>query len=435
MSPLLGPILAQVVTLGVADRSEARYIVTDENYAEVATYPRVGLNFGWKHASLTLGYTPAITETSLANKQEDPSLLVLHVGTIAFSNRWRRTTLTVSESASTGKIDFRAQALGDPRVAPPIGAPDMTGNSMGGNTSTGGNMTPGGTITTPGGTTGTGTPATGNVANQIAADHTIVKFSSSVSAVNVSQLVSQTLTITGGAFYAIAGGDPVYYPTVQGPGARLAAAYLPTHFDSLTTSFTSQYAVQSSGRTVDGVATTGNDSWLWFANEAWTHQFSKYLATSVGAGLSLTRNSLPDGTVYYTVFPNFLLGITDTVPIGRTTLTFGANASSSPYIDPVLALVDPRLSAAVFVAFRDGKFTTSAVGSSAISLQTREGNQTFDSLNGALNVAYLLATGVSVDGGVRASYQNYGGIESIPLSVAGYVGLTFGALVPISGGH
>src|SRR5450432_2879319 len=118
MSPLFGPILAQLVTLGVGDRTEARYVVAGTGtpgaavvapnsspYAEVATYPRIGLNFGWHHSplsqtSLSLGYGPSITVTPL--EADHPDVLVYQAATFAasHSHRWQRLTMTISESVS-----------------------------------------------------------------------------------------------------------------------------------------------------------------------------------------------------------------------------------------------------------------------------------------------------------------------------------------------
>jgi hypothetical protein len=65
MSPLFGPILAQIVALGVADRTEGRYIVNGDKHTEAVTTPRVNLNLGWKHSALNLGYGPSVTVTPL----------------------------------------------------------------------------------------------------------------------------------------------------------------------------------------------------------------------------------------------------------------------------------------------------------------------------------------------------------------------------------
>jgi hypothetical protein len=267
---------------------------------------------------------------------------------------------------------------------------------------------------------------TGATANQFRGSDRIVQFYSSVTAVNVTQLISAVVTVSGGVSYMIAGGDAQLYPTVKGPGARVAATYLPTHYDSVTTSLSTQYAESANG----------NDAWLLFANEAWVHQFSKGTATSLGAGLSLTRNSQPDGLIYYSVYPNFAAGITNTSLIGRNTILVGTSVASSPFIDPVLTLVDPRLSAGAFAGLKRGAFGAAVSGSTAVSLATHgENNGAFNAINGGANLSYLLATGFSVDGGVRESWQTFAGNASIPLSWAAYIGVTIGAQVPLSGAH
>jgi hypothetical protein len=430
MSPLFGPILAQLVTLGVSDRTEVRHVVTDESYSEVATNPRVALNFGWKHATLSLGYSPALTVTPLDN---DPTLIVYHSGTVAASNRWQRTTVTASESIGYGKVDFQDQAIAAPGTAPVTTVPVDMGMAPG-NTGTG-TMAQPGTGGTPTGTTGTGmatgtgTPATGAAANQFRATDTIERFSSSVSTVSVTQLVSAVLTVNGGVWYMVTGTPGsqtnVLYPTVKGPGARIAAAYTPTHYDAVTTSVSTQYAESSDG----------SDAWLMFANEAWAHQLDKGTVTTVGAGLSLTRNSEPIGLIYYSIYPNFVLGITHTSLIGRSTLTFGLTASSSPYLDPVSVVVDPRISAGAFIGFHQDRFSSSLTGGTAISLATQGNTGAFNALYGAFGMSYVLGSAVSIDSGVRASYQTFEGHTAIPLSLALYVGVTFGTLVHLNSSH
>jgi hypothetical protein len=422
---MLGPILAQLVTLGVSDRTEVRHIVTDDSYSEVATYPHVGINVGWKNATLAFGYAPSLTLTPLEAK--DPSLVVYHSGAVAVSNRWQRTTVTASEVFGYGKVDFQSQALAAPGSAPVTSPPDTTGPPTTGTTTT--MPTNGGT---PTGTPGTGTqPQTTNtaLANQFRATNAVLPFASSVTTVGFTQLVSAVLTLSGGVSYQVSG-DPtnqndIVYPVVKGPGARLAAAYTPTHYDTVTTSASTQYAA----------SVNSNDAWLVFANETWTHQLDRNTAASFGAGLSLTRNSQPGPLVYYSIYPNFVVGINHASLVGRSTLTVGLNASSAPFLDPVLAQVDPRISTSAFVSFTRDKFSSSLSGGTTLSLATSGDNGAFSAIFGAFGLRYALGTAASVDGGVRGTYQTFEGQTTIPLSLAIYAGITFGDIVPLNGTH
>lgn len=430
MSPLLGPILAQLVTLGVADRTEARYVISDATYGkytEVSTIPRVGLNFGWKHTTLTLGYSPSITVTPLEAK--DPTVLVFHTGVIATSYRLQRTTFTLSETVGYGKVDFRVQALGFPGTTP---LPNATP------TPTGGTGTP--TPTPTGGGT-TGTPTTTGAQPQSAPNGLTalpasgaVRYASSTTTLNAAQLMSAALTLSGGLYYTVSGQvgpkQDDTYPTVRGPGAIVSARYLVTHHDALTTSVSTQFASSSGGGNVDS-----NNTWVLLANEGWAHLFDPRTTSSVTAGLSITRNSLHDGTIYYSIYPQFALSIMHVELLGRNTLTLGANVSSAPYIDPVRALADPGLGAGAFIGFIRDRFTSSLMGSSAVSLANHGGNTGFNTINGSFNVGYRVGAALSLDSGIRAAWQTFGSDTKIPPSVAAYAGITVGSLIQLSGGR
>src|SRR3954470_4496132 len=133
MLSLLAPILAQLVTLNVGDRTEARYISGDDTHLEGATRPFAGLNFGWKRSALTLAYTPSVTVTPLERKPRN--VLVFQGASLRASYRWRLTTLTLSEFVGFGELNFRVQALPAPgvnlAVAPPAtgATPPVTGQA------------------------------------------------------------------------------------------------------------------------------------------------------------------------------------------------------------------------------------------------------------------------------------------------------------------
>ena len=131
MSPLFGPILAQLVTMSVFDRTEARHTRSDVNYSEVATYPRVTLDVGWKQGTLRFAYLPAITITPL--EADSPSAIVLQSGAVALSNRWQRTTVTAGEWLSYGEVSLRNQGLA-PGSGPVVTLPAMSGAASGGST-------------------------------------------------------------------------------------------------------------------------------------------------------------------------------------------------------------------------------------------------------------------------------------------------------------
>jgi len=419
MSPLLGPILAQLVTLGVSDRTEVRHIIADVKYSEVATLPRVGLDFGWKHTRLSLGYGPSITVTPL--QAQDPNVLIFHAATLAVSQRWQRTTLTLSESGGYGRINFRSQALADPRSGPVVSTPAATPGGTPGSPAVPTNGGIPGMQPTTGGTSGTtgGNPLTGY--------NRPVTFVSSVTALTLNQSLSPVLTFTSGISYLVTGAvtpeERLYYPSVRGPGAQAGITYRASRDDGITTSASTQLATSSNG----------NRAWLLTATESWTHRLGRTTSTSLGSGLSLTRNSQPDGTIYYVVFPNFLASITNATKLGRSMLAFGGGVSSAPFIDPSRALVDPRLSANAFVGLSRDRFSATLTGYSGLSVATAGNQGALNGVTGSFNASYRLAAFVSVDSGVRTAWQSFQGNTSVPLSFAFYAGLTFGLAVPLNG--
>ena len=452
MSPLLGPILAQLVTLSVSDRTEARYVISDQQYqqqnangakpaaAAAATTPRVLLNTTWRHASLVMGYGASITVAPL--EREDRDVLLFHFATLGGSYRWSRTTITFAETLGYGEVNYQVQALADPRTAPTLNP--NTATPSGGTT-----PTPPASGSTTGTTGGTGTPQAQLGTNPNLPPVTgAVKLGTSVSSVNFTHLLSAVSSLAGGVFYTVSGavGDDPYhsYPTIRGPGAFLTAGYRPNRNDNFSTTANTQFATsvasKSTAPNANGapVVTTnlgGNRAWLLTANENWTHRFSKETSTRLGAGLSLIRNSQPDGLISYTISPNFVLGVTYTSLVGRkSTLTLGSNVTVAPYIDPVQARADPNLGANVFASFNQNRFSSTLTAGTQIALVPRDSTSTLNSMTSALTLAYALGVGLSLDGGMRAAWQSFSGSATIPPSVAAFAGFTVGAQIPLSRG-
>ena len=114
MSPLLAPLFAQVVTLGIADRTEARYIKYDDQTFEGSTSPHVELGIGSRRADFSVGYGPTLTLVPLEEKPRD--LLVFHDLGASAGYRWKRTRLSLSSSLGIGEVNFRLAALQGPRA-------------------------------------------------------------------------------------------------------------------------------------------------------------------------------------------------------------------------------------------------------------------------------------------------------------------------------
>lgn len=426
MSPLFGPILAQLVTLAVSDRTEARYIATNAggSHAEAATAPRVGLDFGWKHtelsqSTLSLGYGPTFTATPIL-ETKTPELFVFQAASLgaSHSERWERTTFTIGEQLSYTLTNPRLAALSGGGAFPqtftmagsqtgmpsgnstgtptgnPSGVPNGTGNAMAG-TGTAGNLTPAQT------------------------DRNVQLFTETTTA-RVEQFISARLKLGGELGYLMTGAvresDRSSYPLVRGPRGQLFAAYRATRHDTLTSSVSSQYASLS----------MGNTAWVNVANEAWSHQFDARTSSTLAGGVSASRSSQPDGLVAWSIYPVFNANIGHVSRLGRGSLALGLSASSAPALDPIQGSVDPRLTLGALAALGQDRFSMALTVASAVALTTTDGQSAFNSINSSLSAGYQLGAGFSVDSGVRALWQKFGGDTTIPASLVAFVGVTFG---------
>ena len=432
MSVLFGPILAQIVTLGVADRTEARYIATKDSYAEAVTAPRAAIGLDWKHSKLSntllnVGYGPTFLYTPLLDEQK-PEMLVFHTASAGLTHieRRQRTTVTFSEQFAYTLSKLQIIARGGGLVRPPGGqfgvpiapvAPTAPGTPT----------APAGTPDT--GTTGTGTPPaspTTGVPTQNG-DPTVELFTESTS-IGVLQLISPVLNVGGEVAYIMAGAlhedQRNLYPLVRGPRASIFAANRLSHTDTLTTTFTSQYATTS---------TSGNTVWINVASEQWAHKFDSQTSSVLAGGLSASRNSQPDGTVFWQVFPVFNASITSMSRLGRGILAVGLNAYVAPILDPVRISVDPRLSLGAFIGWNRDRFTTSLNVNSALALGQQENQAAgFNYVTGQWINSYLAGKNLSLDAGLRGVYQSFGGQTTIPASLVAFVGVTIGAYVPLN---
>ncbi|MES1174354.1 MAG: hypothetical protein ABUL62_08490 [Myxococcales bacterium] len=425
MSPLLGPILAQIVTLGVGERTELRYIAQNDKYFEAAVSPRAALSFGWKHTSLNFAYYPSFTFTPLNSHAQT---LVFHNALVSSTYRWRKTTVTAIETLSIGEVNFQTQALGG---APVVGTDKPTNGTGTGGTGTGGTGIGGtGTGGTGTGGTGTGTGTTTTTGtNQVRASSRVIAYATSTSDLIVNQAVSSVFGVSADVGYVVTGSiganASTDYPIVKGPRLLLAGNYQFTRHDVATTTLSVQYAGSS----------TGNNAWLALANEGWGHIIDRRTSTRFSAGISVTRNSQTDGLIFYSIFPTFNLSITRSAPLDKGALSYGTGVSSSPVLDTVRATVDPQLGFFAFLGWGKDRFAAALNANTALSLRQENSVGALSSATSSFTMSYRLGANVSADTGVRAAWQRFEGNTTVPLSYAAFIGLNFAAALPISGGR
>lgn len=419
MSPLIGPILAQLITVGVSDRTEARAVSSDDKYIDAATSPRAGVSLGWKHSSLGLGYGPTLTLTSIGTN--DTRLVVFHSAFVSASYLWSRTTITLSESAGYGDVSFRDQAVA-PVVAPgssPVPVPTPT-------------PTP--SPTSPGGATPQPQPQPPNGVtvnpNNIRASVRVIPYASSVTNLGLATAVTPMLTVGGGAGYIISGSvgpdKSADYPLIRGPVFQAFANYSLDRANDVRSSVITQYAESTNG------INAGNNAWYGQASEGWGHKFDSRTQSQVAGGMSLTRNSRPDGLIALSVYPTFSALISRVVPEGHGSLSFGSSVAVAPVIDPVEAYVDPRFGFNGFVGWSRDRFSSNCTLGGGVPIATRDGRPELNSFYASLTAAYRLGAGFSADTGVRGFWQTVGREQTVPPTVAVFFGVSFAAAAPLN---
>ena len=427
MLPLLAPILAQLVTLNVADRTEARYISGDYTRAEGVTRPLAGLNFGWKRGAISLAYTPSFTVTPLETTPRD--LLIFQGATLSGNYHWRLTSVTLAQSIGYGQLNFRVQALADPGVnlgPTPGSVPTVTPPA-----GAGGAPTPGGTAT--GGTTTSGTttgpPAGPQATNNLPFSNRIVRYFTLTTTLGVTHQLSRQVSLGADAGYNEGRGVDASeqdYPRIRGArvGATVSHALIVGRRDTFTSTLLTQYGVSSY---------LSSRVWAVQANELWLHKLDPLTTTRVGAGVGGNRLSLSDGTIAYTVYPTFIAGIIHFDRLAGGIVTFGSAITATPYLDTLRATVDPRLGVVGNAAWSKRRFSMGAGAGAAVSIADNKNQGAINSVGASFGMAYLLGAGFSTDAGVSTGWQTFQGQTIVPTSWTGFVGVTFGGSVPLNG--
>jgi hypothetical protein len=427
MSPLLlAPIFAQTITLGLGDRTEARYLVQqDDRRWEGSTTPGAALSFRWRRSSLTFGYSPSFTLTPLDSKPR--TLTVYHFVGAQTDYRFRYTTLSLSSGVGFGKINLQVAAVQNPGT----GAPD-TGNNPPTDGGVGGNQPPLGQPTTPEPGAGAPTdPTTPPITPQEPAvvDRT-VRYLTWTTTAGVAHRLTREVSLGATMGYSTAGsygdGEDDTYTRISGwsVGASASHHYLLSRADSFVTTVSAQRTWSDNDNNVTGLA----------ANEGWIHRYSKRTSSDVGAGLSLTRFAQFDGLVAISVFPTFSAGINHNASAARGGLDLNLRAFSAPVLDTVRATVDPRVGVGASVGWSRDRFSTNLSSSAALSIADGDNEAgAIDSASGSFSMSYNVMDYVAVDSGVRANVQQFRDITVVPPTWAVFAGVSFGYAFTLKG--
>ena len=432
MVALLGPILAQLVSLSIADRTEAREIAVPGTapYAEYATRPLVAVGSDWQYTHLTLSYSPTLTLTTLG--ETDRILLVYHTAAITGSYQLRRTLLSVTEAVGYGEQSFQQLTLAGggptatqaPTVAGSTPPPVAIGTVINGTSTTGAN--------------GTATQA------QVKALNTPIHFESLTTTATATHTESKNLSYGGDLGYTLSGStreaDRATYPLIGGPRGSVFGRYGWGHLDSVTSTVTLQYSHASEHPGTQGppnmlvlITVPPQSVWLGAWNATWTHGFDIHTAVLLGGGFSVSRSPVPnDGTVAaWSIFPTANAGVTEKTLVARGVLTLSLLVSTAPALDLTTFTVDPRVAMTATAGWARERFFSAVAGGTSFSITQAQGSTDLQSASGAASVGYILGKAVSVDAGVRGAWQSFGGVTSFPFTYAAFVGLNFGARLPL----
>ena len=409
MSSFLAPLLAQLVLVGAADRVEARYVAAEGNHdfeSSNSTTALASVAFTGRRASLTLSYTPNLNITPLEGP--DTEFLLNHAASITGELRFRRTSLTLNQTATYGERNFTQEAL-TPNAAPPT---------------TGGRPPAQGTPPAPNDQGGAAPGAEQNAA-PFRSNGETVSYGSLHTSLTLGHEVSRQITFSVSGGYGLGGGTDlesrIAYPIVQGPDLGASVTYRPDVRNTLTTTLSSQM-----------LFTDTSDTFGLFAGEDWTHNFSARTHSSVGAGLAYTRTPKEFGAVLHAVYPAGRASINHSTRLAQGTLGFGLTLATAPSFDITTGIVDPRVSFGANVNWSRKRFSVNANADSTFSISNQEAGS-FDSVGMNLGVSYDIGAGFSTDAGLRSVWQNYEGNNTIPLSHILYVGLAWGGAVPLVG--
>ena len=435
MSPLLVPLLAQLIDIKMTDRSEARYVKYGSSRYEGTNIPKVTLSATDRRLKSALSYGPRLTLLPL--EREPRSLLVFHEANASVAYKLKRSAFAFNSFVGYGKLNFRFFGLQSPTLGV---APANTMTPDGSMTAGNGNMQPGTTTGQPtGGTPATGTPGTptgtptpGTTTTQPEVIDRNFRYYTTTSSLAFTHNPLKDLELAAQAGYVAAGGltdaARLYYPRLSGftLGVRATDTYRLSKRDNFnsTTSFLQTWS------------SNGNRAGTWMATEAWNHSFGLRTTSSLSAGINVTRFAQPDGTRGFSVFPNFQAGLAHQLRLGRGNLSLSILAYSSPALDPLRALVDPRVGAGANLTFTQGDFLASGTSNVAFSVAPVSRNQgAVDSAQAQGLIGYLLGDVVLVDGGVRFVRQAYQGITVLPSTWAAFMGVTLTLDARLSGNH
>jgi hypothetical protein len=439
MSPLLAPLFAQLVSLQVGDRTEARYTTLTTKQLIGATTPVAGLTVSVGRSNLLLGYSPVLFMAPLERAPRE--LYVFHNVLANASYRYGRTSFTLNNTLGIGTLNFQIVTAQPPTAPTNPSAAATNGDTSNNNAAANSGSTTSGTPTSGTPTSGmptsgmptSGTPTTTTGATRPDITNRKVRYLTLTNSLGMAHALTRRVGVGLQAGTTMArglGGDSTYTPLRSwfvGGGATYAYRFdRPNAFNSSLTLLKTWSSI-------------GNEVATLAVGETWAHQFNKRSSSSLGAGLNVTRFSQTDGLRGFSVFPTFNAGVVHQTFVAHDTLYMAANTFAAPVLDPLRALVDPRVGVSAQLGYTHKKLFVGSSASAALSVAPTDNDKgAVNAANADLRASYQLGKLTQLDTGARVSYQTYQVATAqrdtvVPLNWAAFVGVSFGYQVQLAG--
>jgi hypothetical protein len=406
MAGLFAPVLAQALTLAVADRTETRVRVSGaESGWDAQTTPSATLALTTRRASWSLAYAPSFTALAIA----DPAfeLLVFHNVSASALLRFDSTFVTLQQTAGYGERNFRLATVR--AVAPDVDVPNETDTAAD-------DAAPDGDADGEQAQAPPNQPTQAPPAQALAAND-VVRFGSSHTAVGATHVLSRRSWLAESAGYSVSGGHDQrsqrVYPLQRGPTAGATFGYRPSRVDDLFSGVSAEHVV------TDAVG----DATVIVADERWAHRFSRAVRGELGAGLAFARSRVEGARADYDAAPVAAAAVTTVLQQRAGLLTATVNVLIAPAVDRTSGRVDERLQWNASLARRRNALTLIAATGGARSLYGSAVTE-LTSVNAALGAIVQFDEAVSWDSGVSLLWQSFARTESAPALWSAYTGLS-----------
>ena len=369
MPLLLGPLLAQAITLTAGDRTEVRArtqsgeMRSDATTSATLQLARPAPPFSW-----TLAYNPSFTWMSFG--ASDSQKLIMQ-GVRAFARlQDRRTAFELSEDLTYGRQNYRVAALSAPTAGSPPGS--------------------------------TAQPSTSAVATSSlnVVDQVVLTGSTSTTA-RLMHTLSPRLSALASAGYTESGGldsaSRATVPLFRTGSGTASMGYRLTPVDDLMTSGTGTATQMWNGE-------TRVRNWIVTIQESWLRRWSRQLTSRLSAGVAPTSSS-PGGVAS--------AAVTYQDRVASGTLGTVAAMDLASLIDARTGELAQAVSASVSSSWLTGHFGLSGSASAVQSLDAPS-SRGFSSYGLGATALYTMETQLTFEGGVRAARSVSAGTSSPP---------------------